>query len=105
LSPQLVDRIKAIAAVFTDVLPDPLEEWLDDFRRDQHPESEVKVWEKITGKYLLLTEPSEPLARRKDVARVLLACSSNSAVVARLTSECKNLDKDEVERICEIWQQ
>lgn len=104
LPPKLVERIKKIAAVFADVLPDPLEKWLEDFRRDDDPEPEVQVWEKIAGKYLLLTEPSEPLGKRKEVARVLLDCSSNSAEVARLTAECKNLSREDIERICEEWQ-
>ena len=104
LSPELVERIRKVATAMKEVLPDSLEGWVEDFRRDDQPEGEVIIWEKVAGKFLLLTNPSDPPARKSEVARVLLACWSNSPVVAELAASCEHLTRDEINRICEDWQ-
>ena len=48
----LLARIAAIHEALHDVLPGTLAEWVDDFRRDMHPEIEVEIWEQIVANYL-----------------------------------------------------
>jgi hypothetical protein len=103
LPADLVERIRKVSVAMKEVLPDSLETWVEDFRRDDDPEPEVVIWERIAGKFLLLTNPSDPVPRKKEVAQVLLNCSTNSAVVAQLAASCKHLGSDEIKAICAEW--
>lgn len=51
LSPELVARITKVQAVFAEVDPTPLEKWLEDFRRDVHPERELAIYESMARAY------------------------------------------------------
>jgi hypothetical protein len=47
----LVARINYLRSTLHDVHPMSMEEWLDGFRRDANPESEVRWWERLTRLY------------------------------------------------------
>jgi hypothetical protein len=51
LPAELEERIRRFEAVFSEVHPRSHEEWLDGFRRDLKPESEVVIWEAIASAY------------------------------------------------------
>ena len=99
----LVERIESIADIFDDVLPGTTGEWVDDFRRDEHPETELLVWERLAERFLRAVEPTDPIERKRDVLKILLSCANNSPQVAALTAESEILDRDEIRRICEDW--
>ena len=99
----MLDRIGSLADVFAEVLPGSREDWIDDFRRDEHPESEIVVWERIAESYLHAVDPADCLERKQDVLKVLLSCANNSPQVTALTAECQSLSRDEVRTICEEW--
>lgn len=103
LPPALVDRIESIADIFEDVLPASTEEWVDDFRRDEQPETELLVWERLAESYLRAVEPTDPIERKRDVLKVLLSCANNSPGVTALTAEAETLDRDEIRSLCESW--
>src|SRR5690606_32501771 len=88
LPPEMVERIALLAETLDEVLPGTAEEWVDDFRRDEHPESELVVWECIAERYLQHIDPADSLPRKRDVLKVLLNCANNSGQVAALTAEC-----------------
>jgi hypothetical protein len=103
LSRGLVERIESLAEVFAEVLPGTPEDWIDDFRRDEHPDSELAVWERIAERFLHSVDPADSLERKQDVLKVLLSCANNSPQVTALTAECQSLTRDEVHTICEEW--
>ena len=103
LPQEIVDRIVALAVVLGEVLPGSGDEWVDDFRRDENPEAELAVWERIAERYLHCIDPADPLERKQDVLKVLLACANNSPQVAALTAQSEILDRDEIQSICEVW--
>ena len=103
LPPDLAERIESIAEIFFDVLPGTPEEWIDDFRRDEHPETELAVWERLAESYLRSADPADPVERKRDVLKVLLSCANNSPQVTALTAEAETLDHDEIRSICEGW--
>ena len=103
LPAELVERIGRIADVFEEVLPGTAGEWVDDFRRDEDPESELAVWERIADAFLRKVAPSDATERKRDVLKVLLSCANNSPQVTALTAECEALDRDEVRAICDGW--
>jgi len=65
LSPEQEDRIRRIYSVLQGHSSEPVEKWLDNFRRDHHPEGEIRMWEIVAKVYeaeLLL----RPKANRKE---------------------------------------
>ena len=54
LPEDLLRRIRLIRSALLDVYPHSMQYWIDGFRADAHPTSEVSVWEDITSKFLEL---------------------------------------------------
>ncbi len=51
LPENLVERIKRFKEVFNEVCPRSLEEWIDGFREEMHPEREIAIWEKMAERF------------------------------------------------------
>lgn len=76
LSPDLVARVKDIQATFDEVYPSSLADWLDDFRRDLHPEQEVLWWEHLAQCYIAYRDPHDLNAKQRQAAfKILLNIS------------------------------
>ena len=52
LPDELVSRVRAIRAGLLRVYPQSMELWLDGFKRDTHPETEVLWWEHLSACFL-----------------------------------------------------
>ncbi|WP_271499863.1 toll/interleukin-1 receptor domain-containing protein [Bradyrhizobium sp. CCBAU 11357] len=66
LSTELTSRIRLIRAALLDVYPMSMNEWIDGFRRDTNPETEVAVWERIASVYLEHSY-GKPKSARKNI--------------------------------------
>ena len=77
LPPDLIKRIKSFKQILGEVETSTLEKTIKNFQRDQHPEREVAVWERIAAAYRLYVceNPSDNMAIKRDVYRVLLGAS------------------------------
>jgi len=77
LPEDLIQRIKVFKEILAEVDNMTLDEVIDDFNRDLHPEKEVAVWERIASIYqlFLLHNPTDDLAVKHDVFSVLLMTS------------------------------
>jgi hypothetical protein len=75
LSGALVKRIKAYKAILHEVEPASLEETIDDFLRDGHPEKEIAIWEAITECYQqkINQNPSMTLQEKINVFALILS--------------------------------
>ncbi len=51
LPENLIERIKRVAEIFKEVHPISVDEWVDGFKYDMHPEEEVAVWETMATKF------------------------------------------------------
>jgi hypothetical protein len=51
LSTGQLKRITKLHDTFREVDPTPLEKWLDDFKRDQHPDREIQIYEGMAEAY------------------------------------------------------
>lgn len=75
LRPELVNRIRVLREALLDVYPHSLTFWIDGFRRDLIPESELRFWEKIAAcmsdTRRWISDPSELL----EAFRLFLAMS------------------------------
>jgi hypothetical protein len=74
---EALGRLRVLQAVFADVYPRSLEEWEEDFRRDQTPWREVALWEMIAVAFRRYTQHlsgSGELAvqKRRDVFALIM---------------------------------
>ena len=51
LTPEQMTRIRRLQAVFAEVDGQSVEQWVDNFKRDFHPDRELAVWEKMADAY------------------------------------------------------
>jgi hypothetical protein len=58
-------RIAAIHRTFSEILPRSLEQSLQDFRKDMHPEREIVVWENMATTYKAHVSSCTTLMGRK----------------------------------------
>ncbi len=72
-------RITALQRTFSEVDNTSLEKWIDDFKRDQDPEREIKIWENMAQAYQAYCgNHSLTLQQKQDVMQVLNARSGSS---------------------------
>lgn len=76
LPKSLLLRIKIIHLIFQDVYSLSLKESIDNFRRDLHPEEEIKIWENMAATYLEYTRDSKLTSgEKRDVFGKILSIS------------------------------
>jgi hypothetical protein len=51
LSEKQMERIRTLQATFVEVDGHPLDKWVDDFKRDQDPDREIRIWERMAKAY------------------------------------------------------
>lgn len=73
----LLERIKRFKQVLAEVEMTTLEEAVDNFSRDAHPEREVEIWERIAGLYKEETDkkPGMTLSERRKLFTLFLRTS------------------------------
>jgi hypothetical protein len=76
LTPDQMKRLTVLQKTFGDVDPTPLEKWVDDFKRDLHPDREIAIYESMAQAYTEYCgrHPVTPEARI-EVYRLVLARS------------------------------
>lgn len=78
LTEKQVARITRIQRVFAEVYPASLEQTINDFKRDAHPDREIAVWESMATAYeqYLHNQPNPlGLPRKKEAFALLLSRS------------------------------
>lgn len=76
LPKSLLLRIKLIHLILQDVYSFSLEESINNFKRDLHPDEEIKIWENIAATYLEYTKDSNlTLDERKEIFSKILLIS------------------------------
>lgn len=73
----MMERIAAFKKILADVDTTTLQTSIDTFKRDQHPEKELEVWERIAKMYQLFVthKPTDDVATKTEVYRVVLGAS------------------------------
>ena len=83
-----IDRVKNFMAVIAEVDSTPLHDFLEAFQKDQHPETELEVWEKIAATYqwAVVGSPGLTQDQKKDVFTVVLGLSMGTMSVDNVRS-------------------
>jgi hypothetical protein len=81
LSPLLIARIASMQRTLEGVFPPTLEEWLDAFQRDAHPDNEVAWWERVARCYTDYINGHELNSKQKQaVFKVIFTLAMGSTV-------------------------
>ena len=100
LSEEQLRRIKKLHETFAAVDSSSLEKWIDNFKRDANPDSEIAIWERIAKAYTSYCSQREltPEAR-SDVFQTLVMRSMTSDVEAVKALKLKVLSEDEALKV------
>ena len=76
LTPDQTLAIAQIQRQLMDVDTLPLEEWLEGFRRDENPDREIAIWQRLAQVYTeFLRDRDTTLEYKKEVFKILIACT------------------------------
>src|SRR5262249_11406773 len=96
LTSEQMARIQKLQTALVEVDGQPVEQWVDDFKRDLDPDRELDVWETMAKAYTAYcsTHTLSPEAK-KEVYKVVLLRSTASEQEALEHLELKVLTKDD----------
>lgn len=104
LSAEQMKRIKALQETFHEVDPTPLEKWVEDFKRDNDPEREIRVYESMAEAYRAYCAGKNlTLQAKMDVEGVVLMRSgaSDEEVLSQL--KLKTLSIEDAKAILKLY--
>jgi hypothetical protein len=94
----LLVRLHLIQKVFEEVLPLTVEQTVDNFQRDMHPDEQIHIWERMATAYLAITSARTfTIAEKRSVFSALLGKSMGESEDAELN--LTDLDSNEIDRI------
>ena len=85
---------------FDEVYPRSLEEWLDGYRRDANPESEVQWWERLARCYTTYNQTNSLTGDQKQALfRILFMLGMGISETEKLEADLASLPADALEDI------
>jgi Glu-tRNA(Gln) amidotransferase subunit E-like FAD-binding protein len=100
LSEGQLQRIKKLYETFAEVDSSSLEKWIDNFKRDANPDSEIAIWERVASAYTYYCSRRQlTLEAKRDVFQALVLRSMTSDEKAVKTLKLKVLSADEARNI------
>ena len=101
LSQVQIEKIKKIQIAFQEVNPSTLEETIINFKRDQHPDSEIAVWLTMADVYEKFTSirTSLDIEKKKEAYELILIRSMMDETEAKNQASVKLLTASEVAEI------
>ena len=104
LTEQQVTRLRRVRAALAEVDNQPFEKWLDEFRRDAHPDREIAIYEAITGAYKKFcgVRPRS-MAEKRDAYGLLLQRSSTTSDDAFRNFTLKALAPDDARELLNYY--
>ena len=101
LTTDQLKKIETIQQTFAEVNPSTLEETIDDFKRDQHPDREIESWLAMAHAYGKFTTKHKglDLNKKTEAYRLILMRSMEDETNARAEIGLKYLTDKEVKEI------
>ena len=96
---KLHDYIRQIHGAFAEHRDLTLDEWEDDFRRDENPEREIAIWSHAADVYVQFTADEPSFARRLDIYRCIVTCMATRPDSIWSILEPQVLDRAEAQRV------
>ena len=99
LSEEQLRRIKKLHETFAEVDRSSLEKWVDNFKRDAIPDSEIAIWERVGNAYRnYCSQRQLTLEAKGDVFQALVLRSMTSDEEAVKPLKLKELSPDEARK-------
>ena len=100
LSEAQLGRITRLHEIFAEVDSSSLEKWIDNFKRDQDPDSEIAIWERIAKRYIdYCSQRNLSLDAKVDVFQTLVLRSMTSDEEQVKNLKLKALSLEEARKI------
>jgi hypothetical protein len=101
LSEEQIEKITKIQATFSDIYPISLEDTITNFKRDQNPDSEIRVWENMMHAYetFISKNPAINSEKRSEAFKLILTRSMMDENKVRAQTEFNILNENEVNEI------
>ena len=100
LTEEQMERIKALQKTFAEVDGQTVDEWVDSFKRDLNPNSELAIWERMAKAYQSYCEAHDlSLDAKKDAYKVLLLRSMASPEEVLERVELTTLSKSDAKNV------
>jgi len=104
LSDDQLNRIKILQKIFAETSPIPFEEWVDGFRRDVHPEQEIRVWEMMAHSYSAYIEGKDlSMDQKNEIYVVILQRSMMPAENVLQRLELKHITEKEAREAMDLY--
>jgi len=104
LSAEQMARVTKLHETLKEVDPSTLDEWVDGFKRDINPDSEIQIWEAIAAAYAGYTGSHKLDAEaKKDVFKVLLVRSAANEEGVLAHVELKVLSKQQAREVMSLY--
>ena len=105
LTQQQLERIARIHAVFAEVSASPVEEMVENMRREIDPDAKIAVWAAMARIYTTFCDQRELTHEVKgDVYQLLLWRSMSSRTIALDHARMKSLGKEDAEKVMDLWE-
>jgi hypothetical protein len=102
LSPLLLARIRSLRSKLAEVHPLSMEEWLDGFQRDAHPENEVAWWERVARCYAEYSGQKELNLQQRQAAFKLIFGLAIGSTEENLEADLDQLPASALDEIASI---
>jgi len=101
LTKEQIQKIEKIQSTLAEVHAVSLEETINNFKRDQNPDSEINIWLQITNTYewYLNSKIKQDLKTKQEVFQLILSRSMMSEEEAISDSELEILTEKEAKEI------
>lgn len=106
LTTEQITKIKKIHSIFQEVDKISLEQTIEDFKRDLHPDNEIKIWLIMADayqNYLNSKNKEVDLNTKKEVYKLILSRSMMPNEEAIKNSDLKILSKNEAEKVLSFY--
>jgi hypothetical protein len=100
LTDEQMERIRSLQATFAEVDSQSIDKWVDNFKRDQDPDRELQIWERMAKAYRAYCDKRElSVEVKKDVFGVVLMRSMASEQDVLEKAKLSKLSKEEAKEV------
>ena len=79
MTQEQIEKIKTIHDVFAEVDKSSLEQTITDFKRDLHPDNEIKIWLQMANSYeRYLSKKKKSIEEKREIFKLILLRSTQS---------------------------
>ncbi|MCD0464778.1 hypothetical protein [Flavobacterium sp. ENC] len=104
LTQEQIEKIKTIHNVFAEVDKSSLEQTITDFKRDLHPDNEIKIWLQMAKAYEgYLSKSKKSIEEKREIFKLILLRSTQSTEETIHSIDLEYLSKKDAEEVLSFY--